>query len=152
MKYALEAAGRTFIQAFASALFVYGLGVLKAPDLQHTYLIAVAAIIASIAFGIAALLNWINSKPSPYLTFVRWFGHPLGDWLDAFTLAFLSTLVVTLPGVLGAPDFGTLKAVIVGAITGAVAAGVRAAVGLLTPGEKPAANAKAVPPPTVSIG
>lgn len=151
MKYLLEAAGRTFVQAFLAALFVYGLGVLKAPDLAHTYLIATAAIIASFAFGLAAALNYLNST-TPRFSFVRWFGHPFGDWLDAFGLAFLSTLIVTLPGVLGAPDFGTLKAIIVGAITGAIAAGVRAVVGILTPGEKPAPQAGVVPAPGASVG
>lgn len=132
MKSLLEAAGRTFVQLFLSALIVYGAGILKAPDLAHTYLIAVAAIIASFAAALSGLLGYL-----PQFTFGRWLGHPIGDWLDAFVLAFASTLIVTLPGVLGAPDFGTLRAIIVGAITGALNAGVRAVVGLLTPGETP---------------
>lgn len=132
MKALLEAAGRQFLQLFVAALIVYGAGILKAPDLAHTYLIAVAAILAAFAAGLAGIVSYL-----PDFTFARWIGHPFGDWLDAFTLAFLSTLIVTLPGVLGAPDFGTLKAIIVGAITGAFAAGVRAVVGILTPGERP---------------
>lgn len=132
MKALLEAAGRQFLQQFAAALIVYGVGILAAPDLAHTYLIAVAAIVAAFASGLAGIVAYL-----PDFTFARWFGRPFGDWLDAFVLAFLSTLIVTLPGVLGAPDFGTLKAIVVGAITGALAAGVRAVVGILTPGETP---------------
>lgn len=150
MKAVLEAAGRAFVQAFAAALIVYGAGILKAPGLHQDYLIATSAIIASFAFGLAAFLNYVNTA-KPRFTFVRWFGHPLGDWLDAFVLAFLSTLIVTLPGVLGAPDFGTLKAIVVGAITGAIAAGVRGVVGLLTPGERPG-PASGVAAPRASIG
>jgi hypothetical protein len=141
MKSHLEAAGRVFVQSFVAALVVYGIGILSAPDLAHTYLIAVAAIIAAFAFGLAAAVNLLSHSPD-HLSFARWLGHPVGDWLDAFAIGFFSTLIVTLPGVLGAPDFGTLRA---------IAVGVRAVVGALPPAERPN-PAGGVNPPAASVG
>lgn len=132
MRTVLAESGRSFLHLFFAALVVYGAGILNAPDLDHTYLIAVAATIAAFAAALVAILTYL-----PSLSWVHVFGHPFGDWADSFTYAFISSLIVTLPGVLGAPDFHTLRAVAVGAIVGAATAGVRAIEGLLTPGDHP---------------
>lgn len=138
----LSAAGRSFLRAFVSALLVLGIGVLWAPDLDHIYLIGVAALVGAFAAGLRALdAYW------PQLSLVRWLGHPVGDWADSFLHAFVASLIVVLPGIAGAPNFATEKAFLVAAVVGAFNAGVRALQGFATPGENPAPAVGLKPPP-----
>jgi hypothetical protein len=145
MKQLLSAAGRAFLRAFIAALIVYAAGIAAAPNLNRTYLVAVAALIGAAAAGIRAIQAYL-----PKLTLSRYLGHPYGDWADSFLQGFAGSLVITLPGAAGAPDFNTLKATVVGAIVGAFNAGVRAVQGALTPGEAPAPAKGIQPPPAAT--
>jgi hypothetical protein len=138
----LSAAGRSFLRAFVASLTVLGIGILWAPDLAHAYLIGVAALVASFAAGLRALTAYW-----PQLSLVRWLGHPFGDWADSFVQAFVGSLIVTLPGIAGAPNFATEKSFLVAAVIGAFGAAARAVQGAATPGEHPAPGTGLKPPP-----
>lgn len=128
----LSAAGRAFLRAFIASILVLAPGILSAPNLNRAYLIGVAALVASIASGIRALQAYV-----PEISLVHYLGHPYGDWADSFLRAFIGSLVITLPGVLGAPDLATGRSLAVGAIIGAFALGIRALQGFVTVGEHP---------------
>jgi len=127
----LSAAGRSFLRAFAGAIIVLAPGILAAPSLHNAELLGVAALLASIAAGIRAIQAYI-----PALTVARYLG-PLGVYADSFLRAFLGTLAITLPGVLGAPDMHTGTALATAALIGAFTAALRALQGTLTAGESP---------------
>jgi hypothetical protein len=128
----LSAAGRSFLRAFLASILVLAPGILAAPNLNKMYLLGVAAILASIAAGIRAIQAYV-----PEISLVHYLGHPYGDWADSFLRAFLASLVVTLPGVLNAPDLSTGRSLATAAIIGAFTAGIRALQGFFTAGEHP---------------
>lgn len=138
----LSAAGRAFIRAFGASLLVYGFGILAAPNLSHAYLAGVAALVGAFAAGLRAIQAYV-----PKLALSTYLGHPFGDWAESFLQAFVASLIVTLPGVAGAPNFGTMKGIAVGAIIGAFNAGLRALQGFATTGEHPSPAAGINPPP-----
>jgi len=142
VKEVLSAAGRAFLRAFVASLLVYGVGVLAAPDLSHAYLVGVAALVGSFAAGLRALQAYF-----PKLSLAAYLGHPFGDWAESFLQGFVGSLIVTLPGIAGAPNFHTAKAFLVAAIVGAFNAGVRAVQGFATTGEHPSPGAGVNPPP-----
>lgn len=127
----LSAAGRSFLRAFGAALIVLIPGILAAPSLHNATLIAAAALLASVAGGIRAIQAYI-----PALTVARYLG-PLGVYVDSFLRAFLGSLVILLPGALGAPNLHTGTGLATAALIGAFAAGIRALQGALTSGESP---------------
>lgn len=129
----LSAAGRSFLRAFVASILVFAPGVLSAPNLDQMYLLGVAAVVAAVAAGIRSIQVYI-----PALTISKYLGAPYGVWADSALRAFLGSLVVTLPGVLNAPDLDTARSLGLAALVGAVTAAVRALQGLLTTGEHPA--------------
>lgn len=137
----LSAAGRSFLRAFLSALLVFSVGILAAPDINRIYAIGVAALLGSLAAGLRAVTSYI-----PGLSLVEYLGHPYGDWADSFLHAFVASLIVTLIGVLGAPDLHTARSFAVAGVIGAFNAGVRALQGLATTGELPARRSGVAPP------
>lgn len=141
MKELVSAAGRAFLRAFVAALIIYGIGISTAPQLHQTYLIGVSAILGAFGAGIRALQAYV-----PALSFVKYLGHPYGDWVDSFAHGFLGSLLVTLPGAFGAPDLNTVRSLVIAAIIGAANAGLRALQGTFTIGEAPR-PAKGLPPP-----
>jgi hypothetical protein len=137
----LSAAGRAFLRAFVAALFLYGLGVLTAPTLSNLALLGVAAIASAFVAALRAIQAvW------PGLALAAHLGHPFGDWADAFITAFIASLIVTLPGLVHAPDLNTAKSLAVAALMGALTTAVRAVQGLLTQGEFPAEGKGIVEP------
>jgi hypothetical protein len=142
MTSALGAAGRAAARAFVAALVTYGLGILAAPSLNRTVLLGVAALGAALVAFIRFLQAYI-----PKLDLTTYIGSPFGDWADSFLQAFVASLVVTLPGIFGAPDLTTGKSLAVAAIFGALTAGARAVQGLLTVGEVPSPAIGVASPP-----
>ncbi len=128
----LSAAGRAFIGAFAASVVVLSTGVLAAPNLNEAFALGVAALFASVAAGVKVLQEFV-----PQLRFGSYLKQPFGAYLDAFVQAGLGALLVSLVGVLNAPDLATAKSLITAAVVGALMAGFRALQGLLTPGEQP---------------
>jgi hypothetical protein len=136
----LAAAGRAFLRAFIGSFVTLLLGVLAAPNLDQAYGVGVAALIASVAAGIRAIQEFV-----PQLSLSGWIPNVYASWADAFLRAFVGSLVVTLPGVLDAPDFSTGKALAVAAVIGALTTAVRVIQGLLTPTETPVTGAGVTP-------
>lgn len=143
----LSAAGRSFLRAFVASIIVLGPGILAAPNLDGAVTLGIAAVVASIAAGLKAIQVFL-----PQVSFVPYVKAPFGDWLDSFARAFLAAFVTALIGILAMPDFGAWKSAAIAALTGAIAAGIRAVQGLFTPGEKPASavGLVAADPPTVT--
>lgn len=131
----VTAAGRAFLRAWIGAFVPLLLGVLAAPNLDQAYGLGVAAMIAATAAAIRVLQEFV-----PQISFVHWISSPYATWVDSFARAFVGSLVITLPGVLDAPDVGTAKGLAIAVVIGAFTAGVRAIQGLLTPGDVPVAG------------
>lgn len=132
MKKLLQEAGREFLKAFGASLVVLLPGVLVATNLDQAYALGVAALFASGAAGLKAIQVLV-----PSLTFAGLVRQPVAAWLDAFTRTALSAFVVSVVSFLNEPQYDNWKALLVGALTGAFAAGFRALEGLLTKGETP---------------
>ena len=128
----LSAAGRAFIGAFAVSVLTLSTGILAAPNLNQAYALGVAALFASVAAGVKVLQEFV-----PQLRFGSYISQPFGAYLDAFVQAGLGAFLVSIVGVLNAPDLATAKSLITAAVVGALMAGFRALQGLVTPGEQP---------------
>lgn len=135
MKTLVANAGRAFLHAFGASVVVLTIGVLAAPDLNRAYALGVAALLASFAAGIRTLQVFV-----PQLTFAQFLKQPVAAWADAFARAAIGSLLVTIPGALGAPDLATGRSLGLAAIIGAATAGLRALEGFFTKGETPAPN------------
>jgi hypothetical protein len=142
MRSLLSATGRAFLRVFVGALVVFAPGVLAAPDLQAMRSLGLAALLASTAAGIRAVQVFV-----PQLSVRHWIVDPYGEWADSYLHGFLSSLLITLPGALEAPDLAAVRALLTAAIVGAAAAGARALQGTLTVGERPAPRLGLKDPP-----
>lgn len=130
MRELLSAAGRAFLRAFGAAIITLSFGILAAPNLNASYGLGVAALFAAFAAGLRALQAYVPSLSVE--------AHvPYGAFIDAFLQGFVGSVVVTLPGILDSPDLHLSKSIVVGVVTGAITAGLRAVQGLLTRGEHP---------------
>lgn len=138
----LSAAGRAFLLAFAASIVLLAPGVLAAPNLNESFALGVAALFASVAAGLRVLTAYV-----PQLSFKAYLPDPYGAWVDAAFHAFAGALVISLPGVLDAPNLGTARALGLAAILAALTAVFRALSGLLTPGENPAPATGVKTPP-----
>jgi len=125
---ALTAFGRAFGVTFLLAVT----GILAAPNVDAAAALSIAALLASIVAGLRAIQVFI-----PQLSFASFIPQPYGSLVDSFVRAFLAALVVSLQGLLAMPELPNDRSVWFAVITGALAAGVRALQGLLTPGESP---------------
>jgi hypothetical protein len=133
MKQLLANAGREFLRAFGASLIVVLPGVLAAPNLDASFGLGVAALFASLAAVFKAIQEFV-----PGLSFAGLVRQPIAAWLDAFSRAALGALIVSVIGILNAPDLSTSRAAITAAVIGALSAGLRALEGLGTVGESPA--------------
>lgn len=131
----LSAASRAFISAFAVSALALSTGILNAPNLDQAYALGVAALFASIAAGVKALQQFI-----PQLSFSSLLAQPWAAYADAFVQAGLGAFLVSLVGILNAPDLETAKSLLLAALVGALMAAFRALQGAVTPGEVPFVN------------
>lgn len=129
----LFAVSTSFGRAFLATALVVGIGILSAPDLEAARALSLAGLLAAIAAGFRAVQVLV-----PGFSFGTLIPQPYGAWLDSFARAFLAAFLVGITGVLAAPDFEVSKALLVAAIVGALAAGLRAIQGITTKGELPA--------------
>jgi hypothetical protein len=132
-KEVLSSAGRAFLAAFAASALALTTGVLAAPNLDQAFALGVAALFASVAAGVKAVQEYV-----PQLSVGEYVSQPLGAWIDAFIQGAVGALVISIPGVLNAPELGYEKAAIVAVVVGALQAGFRALQGVATKGESPA--------------
>ncbi len=132
MKTLIEKAGASFLRAFVASIVILVPGVLAAPNLNQSYALGVAALIASVTAGTKALQVFV-----PQLSFYSLVNPNYAKYLDSFARAFIGTFLTLVIGVLNAPDLGTAKSLLVAALVGAVAAGVRALQAFFTAGEEP---------------
>lgn len=133
MRRILEKAGLSFLRAFGSTLVVFALGIYQAPNFDEAKLIAVAAVVASIAAGFRAVQEFV-----PQLTVGAWVDPPLGGYIDSFVRAVLASFVAAMASINAVPDLGTYRNLVVAALVGAGAAGIKAIQGMFTSGETPA--------------
>lgn len=141
MQKLLYAAATAFLRAFGVTFLLAATGILAAPNQTALIALSWAALVASIVAGIRAVQVFI-----PGLSFAALLAQPYAAWADAFTRAFLASLLTLLTGWLAAPDWSTWKSAILAVLVGAGTSGVRALQGLLTPGETPAADSGVVTP------
>lgn len=152
MKSLLAQVGREFLKAFGASVVILAPGVLAAPDLHQSYMLGVAALFASVAAGVKAIQVFV-----PQLSFSAFLPQPAAAWVDAFVRGGLGAFLVSILGVLNAPDLATGRSLLVAALVGALVAGARALEGLLTQGEQPAPNTgvslpdASVPEPDASV-
>lgn len=132
MKELLKQAGREFLKAFGASVVVLAPGVLSAPNLDEALTLGVAALFASVAAAVKAVQVFV-----PRLSFAEFLPQPVAAWVDAAARGFLGAFLVSLVGVLFAPDYATAKAALVAAVVAAAAAAFRALEGLLTKEEQP---------------
>jgi hypothetical protein len=128
MRALLSKAGRAFLRAFGVGIITYTTGILAAPNLDQAYALGVAALTASLSAGFSAIQVFI-----PQITF----GGRYGEYVNEFVRSSLGSFVVSVVGILNAPNLAFDRSVALAAITGALAAGVRALQGILTKGETP---------------
>lgn len=141
----LSEAGRSFLRAFAGSLVILLPGVLAAPNLNGTIALGIAALIASIAAGLKTVQVFV-----PKLSFKSLLPARIKQWgnyVDSFARAFVAAFLVSVLGWLAMPNLSVSKSLVVGILVGAVAAGVRAVQGLLTPGDVPQPSAGITTPP-----
>lgn len=126
-------AGTEFLRAVGLSVLIYATGILNAPDKTTAVALSIAALFGSLAAGFRVLQKFV-----PLLSWKRFIKNvTVAAWADAFTRAFLASLLITITGWLAAPDLTTWKSVGLSAVIGALMAGVRALQGLVTPGENP---------------
>lgn len=120
---AMTAFGRAFLVVFLFA----------ATNQEAATALSWAALVASIVAGLRAVQVFI-----PLISWKTLLSQPWASWADAFTLAFLSSLVTLLTSWLAAPDWSMWKSALMAIVIGATTAGVRALQGLATLGDSPA--------------
>lgn len=132
----LSEAGRSFLRAFGASLLVLIPGLLSAPNFSTTVALSIAALIASLTAGLKAVQVFI-----PQLSFRSVLPGKAKAYyavVDSFARAAIAAFVVSVLGWLAMPTLDFSKAVVVGILTGALAAGFRAVQGALTKGDVPA--------------
>lgn len=132
MEKLLFAAGTSFLRSFAVTFVSFAVGILGATNASSAVALSIAALAASAAAGLRTIQVFI-----PQLSFASLLSQPWGAYADAFTRQFLASGTVALAGWLAAPNWGLWHSALLGILTGAAVAGVRALQGLLTPGHSP---------------
>lgn len=127
------AVGTAFLRSFGVTFLAFSVGILGATNLSSAVALSIAGLTASLVAGIRAAQVFI-----PSLSFAALLPQPYAAWADSFARQFLSVGATALAGWLAAPDWGTWHAALLGILTGAAAAGLRALQGIVTPGESPA--------------
>ena len=118
------------LRAFVAAAIPVLVGIGSIPDLDGGKALVITAIVAG---GAAALRVLQTAVPS--LTTASLVGDQYAAYLDSFLRAALSSLAVFAIGILSAPELSVTSAAVVAAVTGAIAAGIRALEALLPPPE-----------------
>jgi hypothetical protein len=131
----ISEAGRSFLRAFGAALIVLIPGILAAPNLTVALSLSGAALIAAITMGIKAVQVFVPALSFKSLIPARFVGY--GNYVDSFARAAIAAFIVGVLGWLALPNLDFSRSVIFGIITGALAAGIRAIQGALTPGDVP---------------
>lgn len=125
-------AGRAALKAFLASLLVLAPGVSAAPNLNRAVAVGIAALMASLAAGFAAVQVFV-----PQLSFRAWIPDPWGPMLDSFVHAFLGAFITGVIGILNMPDLTAWKSLVMAVVVGAINAGLRAVQGVFTAGESP---------------
>lgn len=128
MRTLLSSMGRAFLRAFAASAVIMGVGVLSAPNLDSMYALAVAALIASLSAGLKAIQVFV-----PKLSF----GGEYGEIISVSVQAGVSAFLVSVIGILDAPEFGVTRSLLIGVVVAVGTAVLRALQGLFSAGESP---------------
>lgn len=133
MEKLLFAALTSFGRSFGITFIGFAVGILGATDVSSARALSIAALAASVAAALRTVQVFI-----PQLSFAALLPQPWAAYVDAFARQFLAVGTTTLAGWLAAPNWGAWHSALLGILTGAAVAGVRALQGLLTPGQTPA--------------
>lgn len=133
MEKLLFAAATSFLRSFGITFVGFAVGILGATNLSSARALSIAALAASVAAGLRTIQIFI-----PQLSFAAFLPQPWAAYVDAFARQFLAVGTPTLAGWLAAPNWGAWHSALLGILTGAAVAGIRAIQGLLTPGNSPA--------------
>lgn len=128
----LANAGKAFLKAFLASFLVVAIGLTSQPTISGSLGLGVAGIMASIAAGLAAIQTFV-----PQLTFAPYLPAPYGSIIDSFIRAALGAFITSLIGILSEPSLSGWHALIVGAVVGAINAGLQMIQGTLTLGQHP---------------
>lgn len=139
MQKLLFAASTSFLRAFGVTFISFAVGILGATNRSAAVALSIAALAASIAAGLRTLQVTIALIGGPDLSFSRLIPQPFAAYIDSFVRTFIASFVVAVTGWLAAPNWGAWHAALLGALTGAAVAAVRALQGLITPQESPTA-------------
>lgn len=132
MQKLLYAASTDFVRTFGITFLAFAAGILGATNLQAAVALSIAATAASVGAGLRTL-----QVIFPKISFAKYLPQPWASYADALTRTFLATFTLTATGWLAAPNWGTWHAALLGALSGAAVAAVRALQGVVTPGESP---------------
>lgn len=124
----LENAGRAFLKVFLPGLIVVAIGVSSQPNLNAAIAVGIAGIIGLLAAALTAIQTYV-----PQITVRYYIGDPAGRYVDAFLHGFLAAFLTAIIGILNEPSLAGWKSLIVGAIVGAMTAGLQAVEELLSP-------------------
>jgi hypothetical protein len=123
----LANAGKAFLKAALASFLVVVYGLASQPTIHGALAIGIAALMAAVAAGLAAIQTFI-----PQLTFAPYLPAPWGSILDSFIRAALGAFVVSLIGILQEPSMSGWHAAFIAAVIGAINAGLQAIQGTLT--------------------
>lgn len=147
MKVLLSNAMVAFFYGFVGMLVIVLPGVWASPNLNGAVGVGVAALAACIGGGLRAVKELV-----PQFTWASIIKRqPFAAWADAFTQGFLGAFLTSLIGISAMPDLSAWHSLIVGALVGALAAGMRAVTGIATPGEWPRLGKGLIVPPPVVV-
>lgn len=132
MEKLLYAAGTSFLRSFAVTFVSFAAGILGATNYSAAVALSIAALAASAAAALRSVQVFV-----PKLSFATLLAQPWAAYVDAFSRQFLASGIVALAGWLAAPNWGLWHSALLGILTGAAVAGVRAVQGLLTAGQPP---------------
>lgn len=132
MQKLIYAVATAFARNFAITFLSFAVGILGATNKSAAVALSIAALAASVAAGLRAIQIFI-----PAITFAKFLPQPWAAYADAFVRTFLASFVVAVTGWLAAPNWGAWHAALLGILTGAAVAAVRALQGIVTPGETP---------------
>lgn len=126
----LNKAGRAALRAIIPALLTLAYGLSTAKDLTGIKLQATVGLIAIATAAFGAIQAFV-----PFLSWRKYAPEWIAKYLDAFTQTFVGTFITLIVGWLGAPNFHFGTTLLIGIVTGALAAAVRAVQAMVTKGE-----------------
>lgn len=142
MQKLLFAALTAFGRSFGITFLAFAAGILGATNTSAAWALSIAALAASVVAGLKSITVYVK-----FLSWAKYISQPWAAYADAFTQQGIGALIIGLTGWLAAPDWALWHSALLGILTGAAVAAVRALQGAITPGEAPFVNSGVPEPP-----